>query len=158
MTRGPTSGLESALRRVRIRTSSSSLTSTNASVSTSEELTDTESESYDALEQQQDTEVETETALDQTPFPHIFVIGDAADAFGAIKAGHNAYFQGEVAAKNVLALIKNEEQLGTTEIENETEKPSEIQKVVLDRYTPGPPAIKVSLGIVSGLWMYYMDN
>lgn len=28
-----------------------------------------------------------------TPYPHIFVIGDAADAFGALHAGHNAYFQ-----------------------------------------------------------------
>lgn len=28
-----------------------------------------------------------------TPYPHVFVIGDAADAFGAIQAGHNAYYQ-----------------------------------------------------------------
>lgn len=28
-----------------------------------------------------------------TPYPHIFVVGDAADAFGAINAGHTAYFQ-----------------------------------------------------------------
>lgn len=28
-----------------------------------------------------------------TPYPHIFAIGDAADAFGAIPAGHNAFAQ-----------------------------------------------------------------
>ena len=27
------------------------------------------------------------------PFPHLFAIGDAADAYGAINAGHTAYFQ-----------------------------------------------------------------
>ncbi len=26
-------------------------------------------------------------------YPHMFAIGDAADSFGAINAGHNAYFQ-----------------------------------------------------------------
>lgn len=28
-----------------------------------------------------------------TPYPHIFAIGDAADSFGAINAGHTAYYQ-----------------------------------------------------------------
>lgn len=28
-----------------------------------------------------------------TPYPNIFVAGDAADAFGAIPAGHTAYYQ-----------------------------------------------------------------
>lgn len=28
-----------------------------------------------------------------TAYPHIFAVGDAADAFGAIAAGHNAYYQ-----------------------------------------------------------------
>ncbi|KAK0229565.1 hypothetical protein EDD85DRAFT_957340 [Armillaria nabsnona] len=67
-----------------------------------------------------------------TQYPHIFAIGDAADAFGAIKAGHNAYFQGEVAARNVLRLICD------------SDEPLEL-------YTPGPPAIKVSLGLISQL-------
>lgn len=40
-------------------------------------------------------------------YPHLFAIGDAADAFGAIKAGHTAYYQGEVAARNVIRLIKS---------------------------------------------------
>jgi apoptosis-inducing factor 2 len=28
-----------------------------------------------------------------SPYPHIFAVGDAADAFGALKAGHCAYYQ-----------------------------------------------------------------
>ncbi|PBK68507.1 FAD/NAD(P)-binding domain-containing protein [Armillaria solidipes] len=69
----------------------------------------------------------------KTHYPHIFAIGDAADAFGAIKAGHNAYFQGEVAARNVLRLI------------NDSDEPLEL-------YTPGLPAIKVSLGLTRGVY------
>ncbi|KAK0492526.1 hypothetical protein EDD18DRAFT_1410347 [Armillaria luteobubalina] len=68
-----------------------------------------------------------------THYPHIFAIGDAADAFGAINAGHNAYYQGEVAARNVLRLI------------NDSDEPLEL-------YTPGPPAIKVSLGLTKGVY------
>ena len=30
---------------------------------------------------------------ERSPYPHIFAIGDAADAFGAINAGHTAYYQ-----------------------------------------------------------------
>ncbi|KAJ9480406.1 Pyr_redox_2 domain-containing protein [Pseudozyma hubeiensis] len=58
----------------------------------------------------------------------IFVIGDAADAFGAINAGHTAWDQAEVAANNILALISDPE--------------AELQE-----YKPTPPAIKVSLGV-----------
>ena len=29
----------------------------------------------------------------EVPHPHLFAIGDVADAFGAIKAGHTAYHQ-----------------------------------------------------------------
>ncbi|KAF8180332.1 hypothetical protein K438DRAFT_1725596 [Mycena galopus ATCC 62051] len=73
-----------------------------------------------------------EDAAFTTPYPHIFVIGDAADAFGAVPAGHNAYYQAEVAGRNVLALIAASSlELGAR----------------LERYTPGPPAIKVSLGL-----------
>ena len=79
-------------------------------------------------------ELEGEGELESTPFPNIFVIGDSADAFGAIKAGHNAYFQAEVAARNIIAL---------TEAEVEGREPE------LTMYKPGPPGIKVSLGLVS---------
>ncbi|KAJ6452884.1 hypothetical protein C8R47DRAFT_262616 [Mycena vitilis] len=73
-----------------------------------------------------------------TPYPHIFVVGDAADAFGAIPAGHNAYYQAEVAARNVLRLINAGAGAGAGE--------------ELDRYTPGVPAIKVSLGLKKNVY------
>ncbi|KAF8601958.1 FAD/NAD(P)-binding domain-containing protein [Ceratobasidium sp. AG-I] len=63
--------------------------------------------------------------------PHIFAIGDSADTFGAINAGHTAYFQGEVAAKNILALIQH----------THSSHPP-----ILEDYIPTDPAIKVSLG------------
>ncbi|CAE6461117.1 unnamed protein product [Rhizoctonia solani] len=61
-----------------------------------------------------------------TTMPHIYAIGDAADAFGAIKAGHTAHWQAEVASKNILASISGSP---------------------LVAYEPGPPAIKLSLGM-----------
>lgn len=72
-----------------------------------------------------------------SPYPHIFVTGDAADAFGAIPAGHNAYAQTEVAARNIIRLIGN----------SSTSKENEAEALELERYTPKPPAIKVSLGL-----------
>ncbi|KAK7002481.1 apoptosis-inducing factor B [Favolaschia claudopus] len=81
----------------------------------------------------EDAEEEEEEEL-TTPYPHIFAIGDAANAFGAIPAGHNAYYQAEVAARNVLRLVHGK-----------TDEP-------LERYTPGPPAIKVSLGLKKNVY------
>lgn len=52
-----------------------------------EQATASSSSSSDDVE-----EVATEPDV-FSPYPNIFVVGDAADAFGAIKAGHNAYFQ-----------------------------------------------------------------
>ncbi|GLB42577.1 putative pyridine nucleotide-disulphide oxidoreductase [Lyophyllum shimeji] len=75
----------------------------------------------------------TEDPEEDTPYPHIFVIGDAADAFGAIPAGHNAYYQAEVAARNVIRLIRRS-------CGPEANEP-------LEHYAPGPPAIKVTLGL-----------
>ncbi|TFK45782.1 FAD/NAD(P)-binding domain-containing protein [Heliocybe sulcata] len=63
----------------------------------------------------------------ETAYPHVFAIGDAADAFGAIKAGHNAHWQAEVAARNIVRLVHGDAEL--------------------EQYVPGPPAIKVSLGL-----------
>ncbi|KAG8683983.1 hypothetical protein FRC08_013964 [Ceratobasidium sp. 394] len=63
---------------------------------------------------------------------HIFAIGDAADVFGDIKSGRTAWFQGEAAAKNILALIKSKHE----------SKPAQLES-----YTPDSPAIKVSLGM-----------
>lgn len=61
-------------------------------------------------------------------FPHIFVVGDAADAFGARKSGNSAWFQAEHAARNIVRLIQG-------------------QGSELESYIPPPPAIKVSLGL-----------
>ncbi|RDB21672.1 Apoptosis-inducing factor B [Hypsizygus marmoreus] len=87
----------------------------------------------------QPEEVAVEEPLAKTPYPNIFVIGDAADAFGAIPAGHNAYYQAEIAARNVLHLIKRAE--GVEGLEEP-----------LERYQPGLPAIKVSLGLGKSIY------
>ncbi|GAK67636.1 iron uptake cluster protein [Moesziomyces antarcticus] len=73
-----------------------------------------------------------EPTLQLSSNPRVFVIGDAADAFGAINAGHTAWDQAEMAAKNILALISIKQ--GQEAVE-------------LQEYKPTPPAIKVSLGI-----------
>lgn len=69
-------------------------------------------------------------------YSNIFVVGDCADAFGAIPAGHTAYNQGEVAARNIVRLVKMQENL-----------PQSEDEAKLEEYAPGPPAIKVSLGL-----------
>ncbi|KAI0804792.1 iron uptake cluster protein [Irpex lacteus] len=71
----------------------------------------------------------------QVPYPHWFAVGDAADAFGAINAGHTAYYQGGLAANNVLKLIA---------AEREGKSPEETE---LEHYYPGEPGIKISLGL-----------
>ena len=53
---------------------------------------------------------------------HVFVVGDAADAFGAINAGHNAFFQGEVAAHNMIKLVKGEGEKGEDPVKAGSEK------------------------------------
>jgi len=75
----------------------------------------------------------------RTPYPHIFAVGDAADAFGAIAAGHTADFQAKVAANNILTLVR------ACEIKGEEQHIDEE----LEEYTPTEPGIKVSLGLVS---------
>jgi hypothetical protein len=96
-------------------------------------------------------------------YPHLFAIGDAADAFGAIKAGHTAYYQGAVAAQNVIKLIKGN--AGTLEVplRGLTFSPGAGEMVgdsrdaeedlegdwELEEYVPRLPMIKVSLGLVS---------
>ncbi|KIJ19554.1 hypothetical protein PAXINDRAFT_166669 [Paxillus involutus ATCC 200175] len=118
--------------------------------------------------------VESETESSREPrlriYPHLFAIGDAADAFGAIKAGHTAYRQGEVAAKNVVRLVKRHEaavaitegllrglvigegaekvrEVGGERAEEEVEKNLELEE-----YTPGPAMIKVSLGLTKSAY------
>ncbi|KAJ7648061.1 hypothetical protein FB45DRAFT_1052428 [Roridomyces roridus] len=85
---------------------------------------------------------EDEDDMDTTPYPHIFVVGDAADAFGAIPAGHNAYHQATVAAGNVLRLINTSSSSSSSDSELEP----------LECYTPSPPAIKVTLGLTKNVY------
>ncbi|KAG2136596.1 uncharacterized protein EDB93DRAFT_1253891 [Suillus bovinus] len=80
----------------------------------------------------------------QTLYPYIFVVGDAADAFDAIKAGHTAYYQAEVAARNILRLISRDEKVGTAARDKLDSE--------LEEYAPGPPAIKVTLGITKSVY------
>ncbi|KAH7925986.1 FAD/NAD(P)-binding domain-containing protein [Leucogyrophana mollusca] len=85
------------------------------------------------------------TSGSETMYPHIFVVGDAADAFDALNAGHTAYYQAEVAARNILRLIRRQEHSAVDrEGQNEGEE--------LELYTPGPPAIKVSLGLTRSVY------
>ena len=81
-------------------------------------------------------DVEEHDALDVVEDPamwvaaeNMFVVVDVADEFGAIKVGHNAFFQGEIAACNVRRLA--------------------AQPEALEKYAPGGRAIKISLGRVS---------
>jgi NAD(P)H-nitrite reductase large subunit len=68
---------------------------------------------------------------DEDDLSHVFAVGDCAET-GAIQAGHTAYWQAEVAARNIIRLIERQEGRAKEELEN---------------YKPGPPAIKVSLGL-----------
>lgn len=73
----------------------------------------------------------------QKNYNHIFAIGDCAQT-KAIQAGHTAFGQGEVAARNILRLIAKEE--------------GEVGKIndgELEEYEAPKPAIKLTLGIVS---------
>ena len=141
------------------------------------DLSNEEALSDEDEEEEEEEEHEPPTPLSTTsdshlftPHPHIFAIGDAADSFGAINAGHNAYFQADIAAKNILKLVMQRrvvEQAGErvvhvheggggvrlsdnealSEDEEGEEEEEDIWEMV--EYTPGPPAIKVSLGLVS---------
>jgi NADH dehydrogenase FAD-containing subunit len=77
----------------------------------------------------------------QESLNHIFVIGDAADAFGALNAGHTAWDQAEVAARNVARLVTMEE----SKMGKESEQQQDWSD--LEVYTPCPHRIKVSIGL-----------
>ncbi|KAG8933852.1 hypothetical protein FRC02_011087 [Tulasnella sp. 418] len=100
-------------------------------------------------------------------FPNVFVIGDACDGFGAIKAGHVAHHQAEVAANNIIHLIKREGAENTIEdrahgscdtskANNVLKGPAGTQDTKLEEYKPGLPAIKISLGRRS--YCYQLQN
>lgn len=73
----------------------------------------------------------------QEDYNHIFATGDCAQT-RAIQAGHTAYGQGEVAARNILRLIVKEEE--GVEKTNDEE---------LEEYEAPKPLIKHTLGIVN---------
>lgn len=54
---------------------------------------DDENGSDDGDDESDDNDDDEDDADLSVPFPHLFAIGDAADAYGAIKAGHTAYYQ-----------------------------------------------------------------
>lgn len=70
-------------------------------------------------------------------FSHMFAIGDCADT-GAIQAGYTAYWQAEVAARNIMRLVEEDEG-------------AEGGAVELEVYKPGPASIKVSLGLTTAV-------
>lgn len=72
------------------------------------------------------------SAAARSDLRHIFAIGDCAET-GAIQAGHTAYWQAEVAARNVCRLIERSEGRA---------------KETLESYKPGAPCIKLTLGLV----------
>lgn len=76
--------------------------------------------------------------LDAPAYQHIFAVGDCADAFNALCAGHTASGQGKLAANNLLRLIAREEQ-------------PDAEHEPLDLYSPPPPSIKVTLGLDRGV-------
>ncbi|KII84921.1 hypothetical protein PLICRDRAFT_117059 [Plicaturopsis crispa FD-325 SS-3] len=96
-------------------------------------------------------EVAETDAEQTTPYPHIFAIGDAADAFGALNAGHTAYWQAEVAARNLVRLDTEEDTQGKEEAAKNTRDDANADPS-LEHYTPGAPAIKLSLGLTKSLY------
>ncbi|KIK18902.1 hypothetical protein PISMIDRAFT_108710 [Pisolithus microcarpus 441] len=98
-------------------------------------------------EEEQEDRTSPSRAKRRTIYPHIFAVGDAADAFGALQAGHTAYHQAEVAARNVVRLVKREaRRCGSLSWSEGDDEGSEGEEE-LEEYTPGLPMIKVSLGL-----------
>lgn len=76
---------------------------------------------------------ESDTNLSPSAYPHIYVIGDAADAYGALHAGHTGWNQAEFAVGNILR-----------QIHNDTATPPKL-------YFAGKPAIKLTTGLHSAV-------
>lgn len=98
---GPSNGMIRVKRTMQVAVPSSEcpgdiLAACTTDGSTLREQTDeNENESDDGdKEEDGDNEEDSDDDADlSVPFPHLFAIGDAADAYGAIKAGHTAYYQ-----------------------------------------------------------------
>ncbi|WVQ98865.1 hypothetical protein IAU59_005996 [Kwoniella sp. CBS 9459] len=81
---------------------------------------------------------------DEVPdLSHIFACGDCAET-GAIQAGHTAYYQSEVAARNIQRLVNQREaKEGKYELQEDDK--------VLEDYKVSTPAIKVTMGLKEGI-------
>ncbi|KAJ7687843.1 hypothetical protein B0H17DRAFT_1069429 [Mycena rosella] len=126
--------------------------------------------SSDAAEQAADDTTANDAPDATTPYPHLFAVGDAAAAFGAVPAGHNAYYQAGVAARNVLRLVRRavaseaarhaeEESRGRSRFFRGRQPApvaqppqGEEEDAELERYEPGAPAVKVSLGLTKNVY------
>lgn len=84
---------------------------------------------------------------------HIFVVGDAADAFGALHAGHTAFAQADVAARNVARLVARQEGkfADASHVSGNGDAASHPLLDDLEEYEPEPHKIKVSVGLVSAV-------
>ncbi|KAL7424159.1 hypothetical protein Q5752_001745 [Cryptotrichosporon argae] len=110
-----------------------SCTSSSASASSSSAPTDAASTAPTSV----DPAEATVTEPDEPDLSHMFAVGDCADT-GAIQAGHTAYYQADLAARNVLRLIDAREAA-------DAGRPAPAEE--LGTYEPSFPAIKVSTGI-----------
>lgn len=78
---------------------------------------------------------------------NIFVIGDCADAFGALNAGHTAWEQANVSTANLVCLVKKAESAAASETGASLGSGAADEEHVLQSYQPPLPGIKVSLGL-----------
>lgn len=74
-------------------------------------------------------------------FSRVYAIGDCVDAFGAINAGYQAWFMGDVAAENILKDI--DASTGSSDGSASTES---VQTESLDHFHPRPNLIKLTVG------------
>ncbi|WVR05319.1 hypothetical protein IAU60_002333 [Kwoniella sp. DSM 27419] len=91
-----------------------------------------------------DVEADEEHDEHVTPdLSHIFACGDCAET-GAIQAGHTAYYQAEVAARNIMRLVhQREAKEGNYDLVEDDEK--------LEEYKVSAPAIKITMGLRKGI-------
>ncbi|WFD34442.1 hypothetical protein MCUN1_001283 [Malassezia cuniculi] len=75
-------------------------------------------------------------------FSRIYAIGDCVDAFGAINAGYQAWFMGEVAAENIIKDITG----GTSSGSDSSASSDSAQTEDLDHFHPRPNLIKLTVG------------
>lgn len=87
---------------------------------------------------------------------HMFAIGDCADT-PAIQAGHVSFYQGVVAVKNILKMIQRENGAPANGASangapaNGAPANGRAEPDELEVYTPTPPMLKLTLGLVGPL-------